>query len=450
MAKKRDGFRLGISVIVIFTLFFAVIIYIGSGWDRERKVPFVARFPHTLNLPLIQKGAEVVGFGQVIGKVTDLRPVEATLPRDPSGRPTLCLEIEGVVNASAGLREDFRIVAEGPVLGGKGRFRVTHRGESSKPVDPAKPVYGGASGFGAALEALSAEIDEDNPQSLLAAIKLQLDPEEVSSLISKLHASMNDLNALTESVAAQMNTEDRDALIAKVGGVLDNLNLVTGHLREQVTPGKEDMVLAKVQQALDSVNSGLSQAVALLEENRPRVSNTLTSVEHLASTLDTGIAEPIARELDVANPQGLLSQAHGSLEKLERSLADLSVVTDTGRKLVVLNEPRFNRLLANAKEASDHLKSAAKDLRRNPWRLLHRPQPEEQKQLTILDAAREFSEAAGRLDDSAAQLRALLASEDGTIATDDPELVAIRAQLLETFDKFHAAEQSLWKQLGTP
>ncbi len=60
MAKQRDGFRLGIAVIVIFVLFFFVVIYIGSGWDRQRKVPFVVRFPHTLNLPLLEEGAEII------------------------------------------------------------------------------------------------------------------------------------------------------------------------------------------------------------------------------------------------------------------------------------------------------------------------------------------------------------------------------------------------------
>lgn len=450
MAKKSDSFRLGISVIVIFALFFAVVIYIGSGWDSERKVPFVAHFPHTLNLPLIQEGAEVMGFGQVIGSVTDLGPVDVTLPGDESGKTTLCLEIKGVVNKSAGLREDFRIVAEGPVLGGKGHFRVTHCGESANPVNPAKPVYGGAGGFGAALDMMSAEFDEQNPQSLLAAIKLQLDPEDVSSLMSKLHASMNDLNAMTNSIAVQMDPEGKDALIAKVGGILDNLNLITGHLRDQITPGKEEMVLAKVQQALDSINSGLSDAVTLLEENRPRISNTLMSMEHLASTVDGDIAVPIARELDASNPQGLLTQARESFEKLNHSLADINVISGKGRKLMVLNEERFNRLVVNAKEASDHLKSAAKDLRRNPWRLLYRPSPDETKQLAILDAAREFSEAAGRLDDSASQLRALAESRNEEVPADDPELVALRKELLDTFENFRQAEQSLWKQLGTP
>ena len=450
MAKQKDGFRLGITVIAIFVLFVSVVIYIGPGWDRERKVPFVVRFPHTLKLPLLEEGAEIHGFGQVIGMITSLRHVEARPPDRESADLTLYLEVDAVVNESVGLREDCGVVAEGPVLGGRGHLRVSHRGVSQTLVDPAKPVYGGAGGFAAAVELLSAEIDESNPESLMAALKLQLNPDDVSSLVWKVHRSMDDLNALTRSVATQMNPQEQGAVLAKVGSILDNLNLVTGYLREQLTPGQEGVVLTKVRQALDSLNSGLAEAVVLLEENRPHVTSTLTSIKHLTATMDTDIIDPMAHEWDEANPQGLLSQIHGSFEKLNRSLADLNVVTDKSRTLVVLNEESFNRLVANVKETSDHLKSAAKDLRRNPWRLLYRPSPKETGQANILDAAREFSEAAGRLDDSAAQLQTLLASHEGGVAATDPDLIRLREQLLETFGKFQAAEQSLWKQLGGP
>ena len=207
-------------------------------------------------------------------------------------------------------------------------------------------------------------------------------------------------------------------------------------------------MLAKVQRALDSVNTGLSEAVVLLEENRPRINRAMASVEHAAATVDADIAGPIAQELDEANPRSLLAEVHTAFGQLNRSLADLNVVSEKGRRMVVLNEERVNRLVVNAKEASAHLKGLAKDLRRNPWRFLHRPSSGETKELAIMDAAREFSEAAGRLDDSAAQLRALMAANDEGVAAEDPELAALREELQQTFERFREAEQALWKRLG--
>jgi hypothetical protein len=449
MAKKHDAFRLGLTVILIFVLFFAVVLFLGRGWQTGERTRFTVLFPHTLNLPLLEEGGDVLAYGQIVGTILSL---DSNVPDDKgtgkaARKPTLCLKVTAEVKKEVGLREDCRIVAEGPVLGGRGYLRITDRGSSEKPIDPNVPVYGGASGFSAAVDALTAEIDERNPQSLMAQIKHELNPEDVTSLTAKLHRSMDDLNTLTRAVAVQMNPAEKDALVTKLGSILDNLNLTTGYLRGELTPGREGVALAKVQAALDALNQGLAETVAMLQENRPHVTSALASVDHAAATVDTGIAGPIARELDTTNPEGLLAQVHDSFGKLNRSLADLNVVSDKGRTLIVLNEQRFDRLMANVKETSDHLKAAAKDLRRNPWRLLYRPGPEETRQADILDAARAFSEAAGLLDDSATQLQALAASRGGEVPEDDPTLAELRAKLQATFEKFQTAEQTLWKQL---
>ena len=62
----------------------------------------------------------------------------------------------------------------------------------------------------------------------------------------------------------------------------------------------------------------------------------------------------------------------------------------------------------------------------------------------------QFAEAAGRLDDSAARLDALIKSYDGQVPADAPELSEISGRLKETFDDYTRAEEALWKQLGVP
>ncbi len=114
---------------------------------------------------------------------------------------------------------------------------------------------------------------------------------------------------------------------------------------------------------------------------------------------------------------------------------------------MVLNKDHINHVIRDLTETAAHLKSAGKDLRRNPWRLFYRPSLEKTRQLNIFDAAREFSEAAARLDDSATQLAALMESRDGGVLVDDPELQAIRLRLRETFEDYSRAEEALWKQL---
>ena len=218
----------------------------------------------------------------------------------------------------------------------------------------------------------------------------------------------------------------------KLHVLLDNINATTAQLRTQVQPEADGTLLAKVHAALDSANTGLGEVAEILAQERVPVHETLQSVRRTADLLEHEIAAPIAAELNLANARSLLNQ----------------VVTDRARTLVVLNEDQVNRLMTNLSETAAHLKSASKDLRRNPWRLFYRPSLEETRQLNIFDAAREFAEAASRLDDSTTQLAALMKSHDGAIPADDAQLAEIRQRLQQTFEDYVRAEEALWKQLN--
>jgi methyl-accepting chemotaxis protein len=198
------------------------------------------------------------------------------------------------------------------------------------------------------------------------------------------------------------------------------------------------------------INRSLGEISDLIVETKPSVKQTMASVQRTAEILETGIAGPIASELNLANTAGLLTQIHSAFDRLNQSLDDATVLTGKAKNLVVLNSHRFSQLMQNLTETSDHLKNAGKDLRRNPWRLFYRPSLDETKQLNIFDAAREFSGAAARLDDSATQLAALMESRDEAVASDDPDLIEIKERLKKTFDDYTRTEEALWNLLNTP
>ncbi|MCA9255011.1 MAG: hypothetical protein KDA33_05210, partial [Phycisphaerales bacterium] len=66
----------------------------------------------------------------------------------------------------------------------------------------------------------------------------------------------------------------------------------------------------------------------------------------------------------------------------------------------------------------------------------------------ILDAARSFAEAATRLDDATAQLKALSELHNGMIPFNDPDLEQLRSELKATQEKYQQAEAKLWAELG--
>jgi chromosome segregation ATPase len=356
----------------------------------------------------------------------------------------LDIEIDRIVE----LRSDCSIVARGLLLGGGGKLVIKDPGHRGAALSDGAVIDGASSGsVDEAIETLNAELDPRNPAGLLMSIKAQLDSADVNSILGKVHSSLNDLNAVTHSLARQLQPNERDALLSKVHAALDNINATTRELREQVRAEADGMLLAKVHSALDAVNHSLLEVSGVVEENRPTIRETLLAVQQTADTVEHRIAEPIASELDLANARSLLNRLHSSFEKINTSLADFEVISERAKTVVVLNEDRLNQLMLNLNETAVHLKSAGKDLRRNPWRLFYRPSLEETKQLNIFDAAREFAEAASRLDDSATQLSALMKSHDGTVPADDPDLAKIRERLKQTFEDYTRAEEALWKQL---
>jgi hypothetical protein len=104
-------------------------------------------------------------------------------------------------------------------------------------------------------------------------------------------------------------------------------------------------------------------------------------------------------------------------------------------------------MLANFKEASDQVRTGLKYVLQHPWRLMNPPKGSETKQDAINDAARSFAEAATRIDDASAKLKALSDLHDGAIPLNDPDLLRIQEELKSTQDKYHRAETEFWRQL---
>ena len=447
MAKQTNYFSLGLWVIFVFVLFFATLIYIGGGqWGRSYRA-YSLRYPVTFALPdEIKPGAPIFCGGAEVGQVNgiELQRVEPE-GESPSLWVYLAIEVDEVIP----LRSTCKIVARGPLLGGGGKLVISDPGLEGDILQPGSLIDGAPAGsFDVALDRLNAEMDPTNPSGLLAAVKSQLDPDDMRSIIAKVHTSLDDLNQVTHRVARQLDPHERDVLMGKLHLILDNINQTTAQLRAEAATDVRGTLLAKVHAALDAVNRGLVEVTGILEENRPVARDTLLGVQRTIDTIEHGIAEPIASELNRENVRSLLAQLHSSFEKVNDSLDNIHALSSRARTMVALNEDRFNRLMMNVSETAVHLKSASKDLRRNPWRLFYRPSLEETKQLNIFDAAREFSEAAARLDDSTTRLDALIKSSGGNVPADAPELADILERLQQTFEDYTQAEEALWKQLN--
>ncbi len=446
MAHQRNTFTLGLVIIVGVGLAVFGVVFIGSR-SFESRDAIVVRVPHNENVPQLKKGAAIVCGPQTVGTVTGVAIVEAASLDDPTIQDFLYFEVSGMVNQSVGLRSDCRIGVEGSLLGGQGLLRIEDRGTSANPASANTPIIAHSEGISTAIEKLSDELDSSNPRSLLSTVKGQLDPQSPMSLIAKIHRSIDHINEMTGNLKMAVDPSSSNGVLTKVDRIMTHLDNVTHALEVQMQRGNGDVLIDKVHAGLDRLDTALVEVVGILQDNRPGVFAAVANIEGIAKQVNDEMLPAIESQLDPTNEDGLLSKLHVAMSRMNTSLADINVVSRDVRSVMTLSRHQIVALIDNGKEASDHLKAAAKTLREKPWKLIHKPTDQEAKEAYVLDAVRGFASASESLDDAMAQLNAALEDQDGDVPADHPALVQAREKLQQTLAQFGEAEQKLWSQL---
>jgi ABC-type transporter Mla subunit MlaD len=441
MPGRKDTFQVGVVALASVAIFFALLLWISRGVSGATQT-LTVRFESSSSMPTLAPGSDVIVGGQKVGKVSSAalrkeRRRDAATGRDVEA---FFVYVTAEIQAQLELRSDCRVIAEGPPLGGDGVMKID-LGDSGERLKPGQVIIGSEpAGFAAVLASLQAEFDAADPRSLLGQIKTQLDPEQKLSLLGRLSQSMSDLNAITASLSRQLAADQKASLMARVQEIADNISTATAALRSEFGSEKPEVLLGKIHLAMDAINEGLSGMNRILRTNEPALQRTVAHVETAAGN--------IAAQTDASRKDSLMAHFAEAGAQLNRTLADINAVTAAGRDVMVLNQENISRMLVNFKEASDHLKSGVKYVLRHPWRLLNPPSTTEIRQLAVFDAARNFADAATRIDDAASQLRALAELNNGSIPSDHPELLRLEGELKQTQEKYRQAESDLWRQLG--
>lgn len=440
MAADRNALKVGAVTIAVAVAFFMILIWISQGVSGSMS-RIAVRFESSPAMPTLSPGSTVLVGGQKVGKITaaTLNPYEVEDIATKKKVTRYYVWVEADIREDLTLMSDCEAIAEGPPLGGDGILKI-NLGVSPQPftgeyIDGAQPA-----GFAAILASLQSEFDGANPSSLLGQIKTQLDPQADTSLIAKFLKSADDINAMTTALGNQLGSEEKTMLLGKIHAIVDNINFMTGSLRTETDGTSRQALLGKIHLAIDSLNDGLGSVSRVLTTNEPTLDRSLKNIAHMTDNL--------AGETDASRPDSLMAELKKTGVMISKTVDDVHTMTSTTREIVVINRENIDRMLVNFKEASDHIKNGMKYVLRHPWRLFNEPKQTEIKQLAIFDAARSFAEAATRIDDASAQLRALAELHDGAIPSDAPELDRIKADLDQSREKYKKAEEELWRQLN--
>lgn len=234
------------------------------------------------------------------------------------------------------------------------------------------------------------------------------------------------------------------ALMVELQESVKNIRSVTETLKIEFQEKTDGTVLSKVK----SIMNGLDTAVAkvnkisidigdIVTDAKPKVGKTLTAVQDTIETLEK------YSKSDLADMFAKLREANTEILRIAKNLGDVS---EQARKIIVLNSDNIDEIINNMTQVSSELKGAAKEIRRNPWRLLYQPTNKEVAAADLYDATRAFAGGAEQLDAAIARLKNLYLANPQGIPADDPTLKKVRQELEEAFKKFKKVEDALWKQ----
>lgn len=445
MTHAKNNFVLGLVTIAILVLFMGTVMFIYplfQGGGRQ----IVIHFRVADGMAPLKEGSGVLLGGSVrVGRVESVAIEEITPTTPPDAPQEAVFVVRVSLDDNVPLYNDCEISTAQPTIGDSGYVLIERVGTPGQVLQ--QPINGTPpQGFAVAIAALQDRLL--GPNGIIDRVGTLLDPDDKRSFVYKTLRSLDDLNAMTGELRSQLNPQQQTTLLAKLHRTMDDINTATAALRTEMQRGDNEAALAKVHLALDRLDTALADVAAIIHDGRPRIDNTLASVEHATTAIDRDIVAALRQQLDVARADSMIAKAHQAFDRVNETLTHVGTTVQAGEELLVLNRPQLEQTLENFGEMSDNLRQTSQEVLLNPSKLIWGPDAKRDEQLVVFQAARNFAEAATELDRVSQRLQALLATMPAEGGTVNPELLEqVQGAVRAAFERFKQAEDQLWEQL---
>ena len=260
----------------------------------------------------------------------------------------------------------------------------------------------------------------------------------------------------TGSPAKGLADESHPILIAGgLGEVMDNFNVISKNLKKisntmvnELNAKIEGSLLAKIKAMagdLLAASKKISEITANVapETDAKKAGTILANIKatskrlvNISSKIDSYIQKDVHQ---------LLVQVRSIATAILKTANNLDVSSGRIKKLIVGNSDNLDEMIDNMVAVSANLEAASKEIRRNPWRLLYKPDEKKIRSTNIYDATTAFCEASTQMNIVVTKLKALrqLDEKDPAAAK---QVTEVRKQLLDAFKSFKKVEEMLWKE----
>jgi ABC-type transporter Mla subunit MlaD len=433
--KATSEVAVGLFVIIALGLGVGIILWLGAAEVFAPDGQVLTLYAPQEAGPMGLKPGYDVNFGdEKIGKISRISV-------DVEKRRTLYTV--QLLRTDLKVRADGQAAVDSPPLG-MPKLVIYDLGDSDTLAGEQNPIRLRPGGLTQAMNDLASITVQ--LKNIATTVQDELDPDRAEALLAKIHTIVDDLKLASADVATiagsieqQTDADQADSLLAKISKSVQDVNYITTNLRKETDPNVTETMLAKLHDSLDHVNQVTGDVREMVSETKPKVTRIVDSVVKTTGKIETYVSK------DVADILAKVRQANTKILEIAGDFAEVSKET---KQIIVLNRDNVDRIIDDMAQVADNLKATSKEIRRNPWRLIHKPDKKEIQTQDIYDAARAFSEGASSLTRAMSKLQNLHQEYPKGIDPNNPELPKIRKQLNQSFDRFQKVEQALWKELG--
>lgn len=235
-----------------------------------------------------------------------------------------------------------------------------------------------------------------------------------------------------ETVSAAFDRQKKDSVIAKVHRILEDLQRGLASAKESLAIVRLQMNAEDKEAMLHRLLETIKHIQAIAADAKPKLAETLGDARKVAAKI---------KELTDRDVVDILAKLREANTKILKMTENFRAVSEEAKQIVTVNRSSIDEMIDNMTVLSATLKATSTELRRNPWRLLYKPDEKELASQNLFDAARAFSAGATELDQALTKLKAV----DPKVASGEA-VKAVHDHLKRTFTRFKNAEDALWKE----
>jgi hypothetical protein len=412
--RTRNNVRMGIFVSFALLLAMVIVFALSDIWSKitHRTDEWTVRFPISSGVTHIKTGSEVRVGGLALGSVRRVEPIYPTT----SGEKFEFVRVHFELDENVRLFSDATILASSQLIGAEGWIDILRVGtpEAGHPVGD----IDGTESLGMLASILGPDVAA-RTRDFIATL-----PDEYQQRIVPIFDDVKDTTGRVRTTVADFTTDTWPEWRERLDATFVSVESAT----------------AKADELMDDGRRVAAQVSEVITENRPHVLATMENVDYLTGEwidvthqLREEIVPKVSNLLDTG--QDGLDRAVAAIQRLREDYEGWSVT--------------LGETLAAANLTGQQLKLASIELRRAPWKLLHRPSQRELEHELLYEAARTFALAASQLKAASESVQRVMDTYGDDILDDPAARERVQRSILDPVENYTKAQERLLDILFT-